>query len=151
MSEPIMNIQQILDCLPQRYPFIMVDRVIEVELPDRLIAVKNVSANEPYFLGHFPGVPVMPGVMILEALAQAAILLAYQRQSIDPNSKGLNYFAGINDARFTRVVVPGDQLRLDVRFLREKMGLWKIYGEASVDGELACSAEMICVRKDLTE
>ena len=139
-----MNIHQILKKLPHRYPFLMVDRVLEIEHGKRIKALKNVSANEPYFVGHFPHRPVMPGVMILEALAQAAALLSFDALGAEPDDKSIYYFAGIDSARFKRPVEPGDQLVLDVVLERMKSGIFKFSSRATVGGELAAEAGLMC-------
>jgi 3-hydroxyacyl-[acyl-carrier-protein] dehydratase len=143
----IMDINEIIQYLPHRYPFLLIDRVLEIELGKSLVAIKNVTINEPFFTGHFPGMPVMPGVLILEALAQATCVLAYKSTDSKPSDEYLYLFAGIDNARFKRVVVPGDQLRLDVELQKCKQGIWKFSGKASVDGELVCSADMISAKK----
>lgn len=148
-----MDIQEILNYLPHRYPFLLIDRVIEFKQGKSLVAIKNVTINEPFFSGHFPGRPVMPGVLILEAMAQATCILANKSPSItDPTYDHRNYlhlFAGIDNARFKRVVEPGDQLHLSVELLRYKQGIWKFSGVATVEGELVCSADMISARKEI--
>ncbi len=144
-----MDIQEIMRYLPHRYPFLLIDKVIHIELPHSLIAVKNVTANEPFFPGHFPELPVMPGVLIIEALAQASGLLYYK--SIDKlpgTTNTINYLAGINDARFRQVVKPGDQLHLHVQLLKVKQGVSKFLGKAFVDNELVCSAEIMNIAKE---
>jgi len=143
----MMDIHQILKQLPHRYPILLVDRVLEVEKGKRIRALKNVSINEPYFLGHFPHRPVMPGVLMLEALAQAAALLAFDMQDITPDNKTVYYFAGIDGARFKRPVEPGDQLILDVELLRMKAGIFKFKAQASVNGEVATEAELMCTMR----
>ena len=139
-----MNIHDILKKLPHRYPFLMVDRVLELEHGKRIKALKNVTANEPYFVGHFPSRPVMPGVMMLEALAQAAALLAFDALGAKAEENTLYYFAGIDSARFKRPVEPGDQLILDVVLDRMKSGVFKFTARATVDGELAVEAQLTC-------
>jgi len=139
-----MDIHEILKRLPHRYPILMVDRVIELEHKKRIRALKNVTINEPYFVGHFPHRPVMPGVMMLEALAQAAALLAYDAVDAKPDDKSVYYFAGIDAARFKRPVEPGDQIILDVTLERMKAGIFKFQARASVDGELAVEADLMC-------
>ncbi|MEO6363983.1 MAG: 3-hydroxyacyl-ACP dehydratase FabZ [Caldimonas sp.] len=139
-----MNIHQILKKLPHRYPMLMVDRVLELEHGKWIKALKNVSVNEPYFSGHFPHRPVMPGVMILEALAQAAALLAFDAMNAAPDDKSIYYFAGIDSARFKRPVEPGDQLVLEVTLERMKSGIFKFSARATVDGELAVEAGLMC-------
>ncbi len=140
----MMDIQQILKTLPHRYPFVMVDRVLEIVSGERIVALKNVTINEPYFVGHFPRLPVMPGVMIIEALAQAAALLTYQTLNLSEGDGTLFYFAGIDDARFKRPVTPGDQLRLEVEMIRVMRGIGKFKARALVDGALAAEAGLMC-------
>ena len=142
-----MDIHEILKYLPHRYPFLLIDRVIEIKEGESLIALKNVTMNEAFFVGHFPELPVMPGVLILEALAQSAAVLAYKSTNTLPSNGGLYYFAGIDNARFRRVVEPGDQLILEVKVLRAKRDIWKLESFAHVDGELACSAELLSMRQ----
>ncbi|WP_197737870.1 3-hydroxyacyl-ACP dehydratase FabZ [Aquicella lusitana] len=143
----MMDIHEILKFLPHRYPFLLIDRVLEVETWKSVVALKNVTINEAFFAGHFPSRPVMPGVLILEALAQAAAVLAYISTNTTPDNGALYYFAGIDNARFRRVVEPGDQLRLQVNVLRSKRDIWKLEGFAYVEEELACSAEFMSARK----
>ena len=140
----MMDIQEILRTLPHRYPIIMVDRVLEVEPGKRIIALKNVSINEPVFSGHFPGYPVMPGVLILEALAQAGAILAIVTWGDSRPRDSLYYFAGIDRARFKRPVEPGDQLRLEVDFKRELRGIVFFKAQAVVEGQVACEADLMC-------
>ena len=139
-----MDIHEILKRLPHRYPILMVDRVLELEHRKRIRAIKNVTINEPYFVGHFPHRPVMPGVMMLEALAQAAALLAYDAVDAKPDDKSVYYFAGIDAARFKRPVEPGDQVILDVTLERMKAGIFKFQAKASVGGETAVEADLMC-------
>lgn len=144
----VMDIHDILEHLPQRPPFLMVDRVIELIPNESLVAIKNVTMNEPFFAGHFPARPVMPGVLILEALAQAGGLLA--SKSMQAENRGDDYiyfFAGVDNARFKRIVEPGDQLRLEVSVMKVRRDFWRIQGIAKVDGELACSAELMSIGK----
>ena len=143
----IMDIHEILKFLPHRYPFLLIDRVIDIQLGKSLTAIKNVTMNEPCFTGHFPQRPVMPGVLILEAMAQAGGVLAYKTSNTSPADGILYYFAGIDKARFRRVVEPGDQLRLEVKVLRSKRDIWKLEGAAYVGDELACSAEFMSACK----
>ncbi|MDO9159135.1 MAG: 3-hydroxyacyl-ACP dehydratase FabZ [Burkholderiaceae bacterium] len=143
----MMDIHQILKQLPHRYPILLVDRVLELEKGKRIKALKNVSINEPYFLGHFPHRPVMPGVLMLEALAQAAALLAFDLQGVTPDDKTVYYFAGIDGARFKRPVEPGDQLILDVQLDRMRAGIFKFKASASVGGEIATEAELMCTMR----
>lgn len=143
-----MDIHKILQKLPHRYPFLMVDRVLELEKDVRIRALKNVTINEPFFQGHFPTRPVMPGVMMLEALAQAAALLAFETTGSGVDDNSVYYFVGIDGARFKRPVEPGDQLILDVQLDRVKAGIYKFKAQALVDGELAVAADLMCtVRK----
>lgn len=144
-----MDIHQVLRKLPHRYPFVLVDRVLELEPGVRIKALKNVTINEPFFPGHFPNRPVMPGVLMLEALAQAAALLSFETAGRDPDSNSVYYFAGIDGARFKRPVEPGDQLVLDVQLLRSKAGIYKFAARASVDGELAVEAELMCTMRQV--
>ncbi len=140
----MMDIHQILKKLPHRYPILLVDRVIALEKGKSIKALKNVTINEPFFQGHFPYRPVMPGVLMLEALAQAAALLALDALGTGPSEDLVYYFAGIDNARFKRPVEPGDQLTLDVEMVRMKAGIFKFNCSASVDGTLAVQAELTC-------
>jgi 3-hydroxyacyl-[acyl-carrier-protein] dehydratase len=142
-----MDIHAILERLPHRYPILLVDRVLEIEKGVRIKALKNVTINEPYFVGHFPKRPVMPGVIMLEALAQAAALLSFETQDTLRDDKTLYYFVGIDGARFKRVVEPGDQLRLEVDLDRVRGGIWKYKARAKVGEELACEAELMCTMR----
>jgi 3-hydroxyacyl-[acyl-carrier-protein] dehydratase len=144
-----MDIHGVLKKLPHRYPILLVDRVLEIESGVRIKAIKNVSINEPYFLGPFPHRPVMPGVLMLEALAQAAALLSFESAGQDPDDKTVYYFAGIDGARFKRPVEPGDQLMLDVTLVRAKAGIYKFAARASVEGELAVEAELMCTMRQV--
>jgi 3-hydroxyacyl-[acyl-carrier-protein] dehydratase len=144
-----MDIHGVLKKLPHRYPILLVDRVLEIESGVRIKALKNVSINEPYFLGHFPHRPVMPGVLMLEALAQAAALLSFESAGKEPDDKSVYYFAGIDGARFKRPVEPGDQLLLEVSLTRAKAGIYKFAARASVDGELAVEAELMCTMRQV--
>ena len=145
----MMDIQAILKQLPHRYPFLLVDRVQELERNTRIKAIKNVTFNEPFFTGHFPGRPVMPGVLILEALAQAAGLLAFDAMGQVPDENNIYYFVGIDSARFKRPVVPGDQLVLEITIDRVRAGIWKFKAVASVDGEVAAEAELMCTMRQV--
>jgi 3-hydroxyacyl-[acyl-carrier-protein] dehydratase len=142
-----MDIHEILKRLPHRYPFLLVDRVLELEKGKRIKALKNVTMNEPYFVGHFPHRPVMPGVMILEALAQAAAILAFDNIGVFPDDKTVFYFAGIDAARFKRPVEPGDQLMLNATLDRMKAGIVKFSAQATVDGAIAAEAELLCTMR----
>ncbi len=144
-----MDIYEILKKLPHRYPILLVDRVLELESGLRIKALKNVSVNEPYFVGHFPHRPVMPGVLMLEALAQAAALLTFVTVGETPDDKSVYYFAGIDGARFKRPVEPGDQLILDVTLTRSKAGIFKFAARATVGEELAVEAELMCTMRRL--
>jgi len=137
-----LHIEEILQYLPHRYPFMLVDRVLEYEEGKSLLAMKNITYNEPFFTGHFPVKPVMPGVLVVEALAQAAGLLVF----LITNSRELFYFAGIDSARFKRVVGPGDQLLLHVTVERQKTDVWKFNTKATVDGNIACAANLMIAR-----
>jgi len=143
----MMDIHKILKLLPHRYPILLVDRVLEVEAGKRIVALKNVTINEPFFTGHFPNRPVMPGVLMLEAMAQAAALLTFETQgkSLDENS--VYYFAGIDGARFKRPVEPGDQLVMEVTLERSKAGIYKFKGTSRVGDEVACEAELMCTMR----
>lgn len=143
----VMDIHEILNFLPHRYPFLLIDRIIELELGKSITALKNITMNESFFTGHFPSRPVMPGVLMLEAMAQAGGVLAYKTTNCTPADGTLFYFAGIDNARFRRVVEPGDQLRLEIKVLRSKRDIWVMEGEAYVGDELACSAEFMSSRK----
>ncbi len=138
-----MDINEIMAYLPHRFPFLLVDRVLTLEQGKNIVAVKNVSMNEPFFPGHFPKHPVMPGVLILEALAQAAALLSFKSVGDAPNPDAVVYFAGIDGARFKKPVVPGDQLILHVEILRNLKGIWKYATYAEVDGQRVAEAEMM--------
>ena len=143
----MMDIHAILKQLPHRYPFLLVDRVVELESNKRIRAIKNVTFNEPYFMGHFPGRPVMPGVLMLEALAQAAGLLAFDAMGQVPDENNIYYFVGIDSARFKRPVEPGDQLILEASIDRVRGGIWKFKGVAKVGEEVACEAELMCTMR----
>lgn len=143
-----MDIAAVLEHLPHRYPFLLIDRIREIELGKRIVALKNVTINEPFFQGHFPQRPIMPGVLILEAMAQAAGILVFRTLGERPDANSVYYLAGIDKARFKRPVVPGDQLELEVVLERGVRGVWKFSCTARVDGAPVCEAEMLCsVRK----
>jgi 3-hydroxyacyl-[acyl-carrier-protein] dehydratase len=146
----MMDIYQILKQLPHRYPIVLVDRVLEIEKGVRIKALKNVSVNEPYFSGHFPQRPVMPGVLMLEALAQAAALLAFDTLGEKPDDNTVYYFAGIDGARFKRPVEPGDQLILEVELDRMKSGIFKFKARAKVQEEIAVEAELMCTMRKVS-
>ena len=142
-----MDIHEILNHLPHRYPFMLVDRVLSLELGKEITAVKNVSMNEPFFPGHFPYHPVMPGVLIVEALAQAAAILSFKTMETKPSDDSVYYFAGIDNARFKKPVSPGDQLILKVKIDRVLRGIWKYSGQALVDDIVVAEADMMCILK----
>jgi 3-hydroxyacyl-[acyl-carrier-protein] dehydratase len=134
--------------LPHRYPFLLIDKVLDYTPGESLTAVKNVTMNEPVFTGHFPGMPIFPGVLILEALAQATGILGFKTVT-ERSENELYLFAAIDEARFKKPVVPGDTMILEVKFLRERRSMWKFYGEAKVDGQVACCAELMCARREM--
>lgn len=142
-----MDIQKIQSLLPHRYPFLLVDRVIESEPGKRLVAIKNVTINEPFFPGHFPSKPVMPGVLLIEAMAQATGLLAME--SAEVPKEAIYYLVGVDKARFKRPVVPGDQLVFEVEVIKNKREIWVFSAEAKVDGQLVASAEIMCTARNL--
>ncbi|WP_295644812.1 3-hydroxyacyl-ACP dehydratase FabZ [uncultured Methylibium sp.] len=145
----MMDIHQILEKLPHRYPFLLVDRVLEMEPGRRIKALKNVTINEPFFVGHFPHRPVMPGVLILEALAQAAALLAFSVEGEGTDQNSVIYFVGIDAARFKRPVEPGDQLTLEVEVDRVRAGIHKFHVRAKVGEELAAEAQLMCTKRSI--
>ena len=145
----MMDIHQILKQLPHRYPILLVDRVLEIEKGQRIKALKNISVNEPQFTGHFPHRPVFPGVFQLEAMAQAAALLAFDTLGTTPDDKTVYYFAGIDGARFKRPVEPGDQLIMDVTLDRMKAGIFKFKAVATVAGDVVCEAELMCTMRTI--
>jgi len=142
-----MDIQKIQSLLPHRFPFLLIDRVLECDPGERLVAIKNVSVNEPFFQGHFPSKPVMPGVLIIEAMAQATGLLAME--SADVPKEAIYYLVGVDNARFKRPVVPGDQLVVNVHVRKHKRDIWVFAVEAKVDGTLAASADIMCTARNL--
>jgi len=144
-----LNIQEILEYLPHRYPFLLIDRVIECELGKRIRALKNVSVNEPYFNGHFPYYKVMPGVLIVEAMAQAAAILSFRTMGIKPDDKSVYYFAGIDRARFKKPVIPGDQLVLEVSIERSVRSVAKYAGKAYVGEVLVAEAKLLCTLRPI--
>lgn len=145
----MLDIHEILKQLPHRYPILLVDRVLEIEKGKRIKALKNVSINEPYFVGHFPHRPVMPGVLMLEALAQAAALLGFDMMGITPDDTTVVYFAGIDNARFKRPVEPGDQLILCVELVRMKSGIFKFDARALVDDQLVVEAQLTVTMRNI--
>jgi len=148
-SENTMDIHEVLQYLPHRYPFLLVDKVIDFKEGEYLTAVKNVTFNENYFTGHFPQRPVMPGVLILEALAQATGILSFKTNDSKPSDKSLYYFVAIDKARFKQPVEPGDQLVLEVKILKRKGPMWKFAAEAKVDGKAVATAELMCAEKEI--
>lgn len=139
-----LDITQIKQLLPHRYPMLLVDRVLDYELNKTITAIKNVTANEEFFNGHFPHKPVMPGVLMIEALAQTAALLSFLSMGVKPDENSVVYFVGIDSARFKRPVEPGDQLKMDVEILRVSRGIWKYKAVGTVDGKVALEAELMC-------
>ncbi len=146
-ADTSMDIHEILNHLPHRYPFVLVDRVISYEVGKGITAIKNVTINEPFFPGHFPYHPVMPGVLIIEAMAQAAAIVSFKTMDSKPSDDSVYYFAGIDKARFKKPVSPGDQLVLNVKIDRILRGIWKYSGTASVDGTVVAEAEFMCILK----
>ena len=146
-----MNITDILNMLPHRYPLLLVDKVLDFEAGKFLTAIKNVTVNEPYFQGHFPGYPVMPGVLILEAMAQATGLLGFNTMEEGSSDRMLYLFVGVDEARFKRQIIPGDTMILHVEFLRKSRGIWKFNCTAKVGDELAAEAVIMCAARDKPE
>lgn len=143
-ADSSMDIHQILDYLPHRYPILLVDRVLEVIPGERIIALKNVSINEPFFPGHYPHHPVMPGVLVIEAMAQAAAILSFKTLGQLPDENAIYYFVGIDNARFKKPVSAGDQLLMDIKLLLNKRGIWKYSAVARVAGSVVAEADLIC-------
>ena len=141
----VIEAKEIMQLLPHRYPFLLVDRVVDYKEGEWLKAIKNISVNEPCFTGHFPEQPILPGVLILEALAQSMGILAFKTHEISGNE--LFYFAGIDEARFKRPVLPGDQMELYVEVIKERRGITSFTGVAKVNGEVACEAKLMCARR----
>lgn len=146
-TDTSMDIHEILQHLPHRYPFVLIDRVVSLELGKEITAIKNVSVNEPYFPGHFPYHPVMPGVLIVEAMAQAAAILSFKTMDTKPSDDSVYYFAGIDSARFKKPVSPGDQIILNVKIDRILKGIWKYTGVARVNNAVVAEAQMMCILK----
>jgi 3-hydroxyacyl-[acyl-carrier-protein] dehydratase len=142
-----MNIQDVKNYLPHRYPFLLIDRVLELEIGKSLVAIKNVTFNEPQFTGHFPEQPIMPGVMIVEALAQATGILAFKSEVGKPIDGQIYMLVGIDKVRFKRIVEPGDQIRLEVEVMVVKRGIWKFKCRASVEDQIVTTAELMCTQK----
>ena len=143
----IMDVKEIREYLPHRYPFLLVDRVTDLVLGESITAIKNVSVNEPFFNGHFPDKPVMPCVLIIEAMGQAAGILGFKTQDKKPADGSIYLFVGVDNVRFKRQVVPGDQLELKVDYVSDKRGIWKFQCSSYVDGQLAASASILCADK----
>ena len=146
-----LDINQIKEYLPHRYPLLLVDRVLDWESGKRITAIKNVTANEEFFNGHFPNKPVMPGVLMIEAMAQTAAILSFLTMDQKPDENTLVYFLGIDNARFKRTVVPGDQLKMDIEIARVARGIWKYKATASVDGQLAVEADLMCTLRSAAD
>jgi 3-hydroxyacyl-[acyl-carrier-protein] dehydratase len=144
-----LDIHEILNHLPHRYPFVLIDRVIDLKLNEEISAIKNVTINEPFFPGHFPYHPVMPGVLIVEAMAQAAAVLSFKTMNVLPSEDSVYYFAGIDNVRFKKPVSPGDQLVLNVKIDRVLKGIWKYKAQAKVDDQIVAEAEMMCILKNI--
>ncbi len=145
------DINKILDLLPHRYPFILVDRVLDYGVFDFIVATKNVTINEPFFMGHFPGNPIMPGVLMLESLAQASAILSNLSRTPSAGHEFFYFLAGIDNAKFKRVVTPGDQLHLHVKLIGQKRDFWRMHGEVFVGEELACSADLMSAAKEINK
>jgi 3-hydroxyacyl-[acyl-carrier-protein] dehydratase len=143
-----MDINEVMKHLPHRYPFLLIDRVLSIDPGVEIVALKNVSMNEPFFPGHYPHHPVMPGVLVIEAMAQAAAILSFTGEGGKADDSKVYYFVGIDGARFKRPVVPGDQLILKVKPIFNKRGLWKFSAVAEVDGQTAAEAEIMCTMRD---
>ncbi|TFH40326.1 MAG: 3-hydroxyacyl-ACP dehydratase FabZ [Lysobacterales bacterium] len=144
-----MDIGEIMKYLPHRYPMLLIDRVVEFQLGESLVAIKNVTYNEPYFQGHFPNRPVMPAVIILEAMAQATGILVLRSMDKLPSEKSIYYFVGIDGARFRRPVEPGDQLRIEVKLLRSSRGIWKLRSDATVSGDTVASGDLMGAMREI--
>ncbi|WP_192954823.1 3-hydroxyacyl-ACP dehydratase FabZ [Gallaecimonas mangrovi] len=144
-----MDILEVMEHLPHRYPFLLVDKVVDYTLGERLVALKNVTINEPFFQGHFPQKPVMPGVLLMEAMAQATGILAFKTANQKPTDGVLYYFAGIDNARFKQPVVPGDTLIFEVEIVKLKAGIGKFHCKATVDGNLVCEADLMCAKREI--
>ncbi len=143
------DINKILELLPHRYPFLLVDRVLDYKVFDYIVATKNVTINEPFFTGHFPGNPIMPGVLMLEAMAQASGILSNLSRAPKEGHDFLYFFAGIDNAKFKQVVTPGDQLHMNVKLIGQKRDFWRMHGEVFVGEKLACSADLMSAAKEV--
>jgi len=148
---PLDDVRKVMEFLPHRYPFLMIDRIVEYEAGNRLLALKNITYNEPQFMGHFPHNPIMPGVLVIEALAQATGLLSMKTLTDRGEDFGEYYLVGIDKARFKRSVVPGDQLMIEAVFKKNKRNIWSFSASATVDGELVVSADIMCASKESTK
>ena len=146
-----MDIHRVLEYLPHRYPFLMIDRVLSCDPGKSVVALKNVTINEPYFAGHFPRHPVMPGVLIIEAIAQAAAILTFVTENHKPDDRMVYYFVGIDNARFKKPVTAGDALHLEVTLVRQARGLWKFHGEARVEDTVAAEADIMCTIRQVKD
>lgn len=146
-----MDIHEILQHLPHRFPFLLVDRVVSCVPGEHIHAYKNVTINEPFFTGHFPHHPVMPGVLIMEALAQAAGILSFKTMGEKPSDDSVFYFVGIDGARFKKPVMPGDQLHLHVKIERQMRGIWKYKAEARVDDQVVAEADLMCAKREIVK
>jgi 3-hydroxyacyl-[acyl-carrier-protein] dehydratase len=144
-----LDIHEVIKHLPHRYPFLLIDRVLEYTKGESLVAIKNVTMNEPFFQGHFPRHPVMPGVLVVEAMAQACAILSFKTMERLPAENEVYLFVGIDKARFKRPVEPGDQLRIEVTLLRKMKGIWCFAANAKVDDTIVCTAELMCAYKEL--
>ena len=144
-----MDIHQIFHHLPQRYPFLLVDRVIAIDLGKSLTAIKNVTINEPFFQGHFPHRPIMPGVLIIEAMAQATGILAFKTEAAQPKADTLYYLVGVDNARFKQPVEPGDQLLIEVKLVRTTRGVWKYTATSKVEDKIVASADLMCMKREI--
>lgn len=147
----LMETNDIRKYLPHRYPFLLIDRVLEIVPGKSLVAIKNVTINEPFFNGHFPQTPIMPGVLIIEAIAQASGILIFKTENTMPDNNNWFFLAGIDNARFKKMVLPGDQLRLEIEIIRARRDLWKFKGVATVEGQLACEAEILNARGSISD
>jgi 3-hydroxyacyl-[acyl-carrier-protein] dehydratase len=144
-----MDIHQVLQHLPQRYPFLLIDRVLECKEGESLVAIKNVTFNEPFFQGHFPHRPVMPGVLIIEAMAQGTGILAFKTEAVKPDENTLYYLVGVDNARFKQPVEPGDQLIIEVKLMRTMRGVWKYAATCKVDDKIVASADLMCMKREI--
>src|SRR3990170_621978 len=141
----MIEIREIMSMLPHAYPFLLVDRIVEMELGKRIVGIKNVTYNEPFFPGHFPDRPIMPGVLIVEAMAQTAGILAFKSMPAEGNQKRPVFFLGIDNVRFRKPVIPGDQLRLELEVTRQRQSIWGFKGKALVDGKLVAEADLLAM------